>query len=188
MISANKIVEEDVIRFLELYSFFGDNDTLYEMNDNDDVDSSFSEPSAINDDDDNQSFQFGHLSVEDTNPGLDEDQVNMGHHVANDMRDMQDGITFAQKTAVFENSELAKIELYDKLSKANCPKYLFEDIQRWAISHARDLQDCIPSKRNTFINVIGKKVYGENAFNKLKPQTKNLLLPRGSTIPVTIFL
>ena len=181
-----EVVEEDVIRFLELYSFFGDNDTFDDINDNDDVDSTFSEPLAINDNID-EDLQSEHLSFDDTNPDIDEEHENMGHHVANDMREMQEVISFAQETAVFENSELAKIELYDKLSKANCPKYLFEDIQRWAISHARDLQDCIPSKRNTFINVIGKKVYGEDAFEKLKPTTKNLLLSRGSIIPVTTF-
>ena len=117
----------------------------------------------------------------------EEGVVGNTSNVSSDLKHFQDVIIDTWNNAVFNNSDIAKVELYNMLSKANCPKYLFEQIQRWAIRFSSDMIGSLPSHRNTFINEIGNKVYGKEVFEMMKPKVTNLVLPRGATIPVVTF-
>ena len=169
------IEHDDVLRFLESYS------TLKEIDAS--VEESSGNGTLNNNQDDiiRNNNQDEEMNTDETLGTHDESYVNT------DLCKMQGQIMDARNGVVFENSELAKVDLYEMLSKANCPKYLFEDIQRWAIKHADDLKGSNPSKRKTFVQKIGKKIYGQEPFKKLKPLTTNVVLPRGSVLPVVTF-
>ena len=177
----NNVTEERLLSFLFLYALIEDKDIVHDVEDgNDSSNVSLEDMDSLdplNDDDcDNREVESGCTVVEED-----------GHHRASDMLLFQHSIEKAREDIVFENTEIAKVELYTMLSKANCPKYLFEDVQRWAIKYGKDMFGTLPTKRNNFINAMGRKVYGEDGFRVMKPKTDNLLLPRGSTIPVVSF-
>ena len=185
--SNTQIVEEDVIQFLELYSTFPEtnvirfdhnDDNSFIMNENDNVGDLSVNTMPVDNLVDAEVFQEEHQ---------EEGVLGNTSNVSSDLKHFQDVIIDTRNNAVFNNSDIAKVELYNMLSKANCPKYLFEQIQRWAIRFSSDMIGSLPSHRNTFINEIGNKVYGKEVFEVMKPKVTNLVLPRGATIPVVTF-
>ena len=173
-----------MLRFLELHATFEEID---DISDSSDDSSSFL--SGKSQDVDRMETQSV-IELDNTSTGQNMLMTMDRHssiHCSSDMREIQKSIHTTWSDIIFENTEIAKIELYNMLTKANCPKYLFKDIQRWGIMFGRDLFGTISSKCNNFVNSIGRKVYGEKGFRIVEPKTKNLVLPRGSTIPVTSF-
>ena len=149
IISSSPVLEEDIISFLHLYSSFEQDE---EGNDLDiPVDDEMLDLTHNNDSNDGN----GHHKLEPRDS-----------NVATDMIRMQESILEAQSNAIFDNSDIAKMKLYDMLNEANCPKYLFEDIQKWAAQYSSDLSISSVTKRNTFVNNLGKKVYGDSVFQK----------------------
>ena len=185
------VMEEDVIRFLELYSTFPEENIMDIEDNNDD---SF----VMNEETDSENVQIQNVPLNETIPnnnsvieeaGFQSQNTFHGFNgnIALDLKHFQKAILDARENVTFNNSDIAKLELYTMLSKANSPKYLFEDIQRWAIRSSPNLIGSLPSRRNTFIKEIGNKVYGEDVFELMKPKITNLVLPRGATIPVVTF-
>ena len=94
-----------------------------------------------------------------------------------ELKSLQVKLDYQRTNTVLDNGDIAKLKLYKMLSKANCPKYLFEEIQSWGIQYGKDLSSSKSSKRSTFVNNLGKKIYGQSLYERMKPKIKQVLLP-----------
>ena len=172
-VDSQPISNEQLLRFLELHATI---DVEEEVSDDD---SHCSSDSSLSVYDRVTASQI--LDGNVTNPSVPD------NHTLFDMMMVQESIEKAQAESIFESGEIAKVKLYDILNQANCPKYLFETLQRWASQFGRDLHGSTPTLCKTSIASMGKKVYGERAFKLMSPSTTMLMLPRMSKIPVTRF-
>ncbi len=179
--SETQIVKDDILVFLFHHSSIRQDEIL--------VNPGFGGPDDVKD---NSSDEEDWESVEEipADNTFDDNDVGgnvSGSHKSSDMRYIQKEIQEARDGITFEKRECARTALYNMLSDANCPKYLFEEVQKWASKFGDVMFGETPTKRNTFVNSMGVKVYGEEGYKLMKPRKHNLVLPRGSTIPLMTF-
>ena len=136
--------------------------------------------------DDFDNFNESNVSSEDEDSIMTENRV--GEQLDPNMKYLQMDVCEARQTMVFDNSDVANLELYNLLKKASAPKYLFDKLIQWGKAHGPEL--CMNhgiQMRKTFIKNVGEKLYGKHFFRCSKPKQTNLLLPSGRHIPVTTF-
>ena len=173
----SQIQKEDVMAFLFHHAFIKPNDNS--------IDDEGGRFDALDDAlEDEDSIEGEHDVVVSCNDNVD---CLSGQHKSSEMLHFQKEIAQARDGITFEKRERAKVELYNLLSNANCPKYVFEEVQQWASEYGDAMYGETPTKRNTFVASMGNKVYGEKAYSLMKPKKQNLVLPRGSIIPVMTF-
>ena len=105
------------------------------------------------------------------------------------MKTHQENILKSQSKSVYNDFDIANIELYQMLKSSGAPAYLFDQIQDWASKHCSKIM-CNNGKklqrRKTFIENMSKKVYGNQFSELMKPALKKLQLPSGNTIDVIV--
>ena len=170
------ITNVDVLRFLELHS------TFVEVPDDDELSYNSDLCNVNNSHTNDIQDAYQESEIEANSEG-----TLSVHHKAMDLKLMQTNIKNVRNDVVFENTDVAKLKLFQMLTNANCPKYLFEDIQKWSHDFGKDLHRSKPIKSKTFIEKMGIKVYGEQTYKLLQPKTQNVVLPRGGCIPITTF-
>ena len=191
--STHSISDIDIITFLEQYSILDSNHNN-ESNQNDDLHDEFADLfSTTRTHHRNQSHQHqlpNNNERHDNNETLQHhlDSENEVQHINSTMRQWQDNINTSRENIILSNADIARIKLYKMLSKADAPKYLFEQIQRWAIKYCDVFVKAKKAtKRKTFIKSIGERIYSEDVYKSLCPKKCNLVLPRLGQIPIVTF-
>ena len=91
--------------------------------------------------------------------------------------------------SVYNENDVANLELYDMLRSSGAPVYLFDDIQSWAYKHSAKLflsNGPRLQRRNKFVRNMASKAYGNVFADHMKPSVKVLNLPSQNTIKVVV--
>ena len=93
-----------------------------------------------------------------------------------------------QEAEVFNDRDVACLDLFSILQKGGIPIHIFDDIQRWALKHSKTLEQCGGKSRSTFLRDLRIKVYGYpiGPF-ALIPSSTSITLGSGKEIMVTKF-
>lgn len=121
--------------------------------------------------------------------GADEPDEEIDEAVDRVMLSFQDQIDHTRLHSVYNDNDIANLELYEMLTSSGAPAYLFDDIQSWAYKHSSKLflsNSPRLQRRNKFVRNMASKVYGNVFADQMKPSVKVLKLPSQNTIEVVV--
>ena len=105
------------------------------------------------------------------------------------MTSFQESIAQTRIHSMYNDNDIANLELYNILKASGAPSYLFDEIQSWSYKHSSKLffgNSAMLQRRDKFVRNMATKVYGDSFSSQMKPSVKVLRLPSGNTVEVVV--